>query len=243
MSNLLKVYEQADEIDHEEGRLAFIRYHDLMQTIADKYRFTLQQTTGAFSALSPNNDYIGNLRSLVSVLHGIREGWTVDDVQVSTYRACLHRAWEFAQDADFLTYTKGPKTRAFYQNIIDPQDATPVVVDGHMLSAYIGERMRMTKAVRVFREYSYDDIAHEVRKLAFRLCIVPCQLQAIIWMTWKRIHNVVYEGNLDMFAVGNQWKVMQDLDGLKPFGRRFANMTVEDNSHEKDKEQHPRLFE
>lgn len=213
--NIIKVYDRVDAIDREEGLVAYPRYHESLDYYAKKYRVPLPNVIGAFSALSPNNDYMGNMRSLVTLLEGRRWGAEVEDCTVSTYKACRWRAWQFLHGLDFLKTTKGPKTRSFYQNILDPSDPEPVTIDGHMACISIGKRMTMKEVVRA--RFKYSDLAADFIAAARHVGVLPNQLQAMLWFTWKRIHNVVYQPQLDLFRENNQWGTLVDPAAIRPF--------------------------
>lgn len=221
IANLTNVFEQADAIDVSEGMIAYNRYRNTMFRFAEYYNFPLENVVAAFVALSPNNDYKGNLKSMVTLLHGIRCGWHKEEVTVTTYHACRDRAYYFAIGRNnFLNTTKGPKTRAFFQNILDPTNCSPVTVDGHMLSIWHLKRMTMVQAVRL--RTPYEDVAMGIRQLAFGRCIVPCQVQAILWFTWKRLHNVVYDSQLSLFKSNDQWGTDVMPQTIKPFPRKVV---------------------
>lgn len=219
--NIHRVLDKADEIDIREGLAAYGRYRETMLRFAKHYGCKLESVVAAFVAMSPNNDYKGNLKSLATLLHGIKEGWDLEEITVTTYKACRDRAYSFARcDKDFLEVTRGPKTRSFYQNIIDPSNSSPVTIDGHMLSIWHGRYMTMKEAVR--SRYRYEDVAQGVREVAFMRGFVPCQVQAICWFTWKRIHKAVYDPQLNLFASGDQWGTEVSPVHIKPFTRKVA---------------------
>jgi len=219
-NNINAVLDDADQIDWQEGLLAYDRYNEMMHRLAVHHDFSLDRVTAAFVSLSPNNDYKGNLRSLVSVLTGIKEGLPARLIRVSTYNQCRDRAYAYASgDRQFLDWTKGPKVRAFYQNILEPQSWGPVTVDGHMFSVYLGKRLRMKEAVRY--KLDYDVVAHAVREVAFMRCLLPHQVQAILWFAWKRKHKVLMDDQLDFFGLQEQDQngTLWDVTRLKPYRR------------------------
>lgn len=218
VDNILSVYAKADRIDLEEGMQAYIRYHESLKYYAKHYGVSMPNVIGAFAALSPNNDYVGNLRSLVTLLEGMRRGVLAEHCTVSTYKACRDRAWQFLHGTDFLELTKGKKTRNFYLNILNPYDPEPITIDGHMACVYIGKRMTMKEVVR--SRFKYDVVAEAFRKAAFDIDMIPNQLQATLWFTWKRINRVLYTGDqLDVFADrdGNHWGTIVDPARIRPF--------------------------
>lgn len=216
-SNLKAMYARADEVDRREGALAYLRYNALLGQIAGHYDFEMEQTVAAFAALSPNNDYYGNLRSLVSLLAGIRQNKPCDEITVSTYKACRNRAHGYATGTvSFPETVKGPKIRAFYFNILDPDDKRHVTIDGHMAAAYRAHGGTMKENIVKPREYT--QIARAVKRLASREGLIPNQMQAILWFTRKRLLNVLYDGQYDLFADPNdRWKTLMRIETIKPY--------------------------
>lgn len=193
--NLVWLYDQSDRFDRNEGKQAYFRYHLLMRQFAEHYGFSLDRTVAAFAALSPNSDYYGNLRSLASLLDGINRGAPVSQITVSTYKHCAHRAYRFATgQSDFLTVTKGLKTRAFYKNILEPWNEIDVTIDGHMVAAFKGEQMTMKEAKMT--SGLYRKISFHVQMLARNHGLLPHQMQATLWFTRKRIYNIKHEDQL-----------------------------------------------
>lgn len=217
--NLARVASLIDRIDYTAGLTTYADYHQLLRVLAEQYSTRLENVVGAFVALSPNNDYVNNLRSLVSVLEGLRHQRSRSSVTVSTYKACRDRALDYASGRrDFLLSTTGPKTRAFFLNIMDPTDPKPVTVDGHMVSCWFGQRLRMVEAA--YSSWDYDVIAEGVRQLAAEMHLLPNQLQAMLWFTWKRINNIVYSPQLDLFE--DHWKNRIDPQRINPFMPKAA---------------------
>lgn len=230
--NLHRMFRQADSDDYREGMVAYNRYHVLMCDIARMYGAPLDRTVAAFCALSPNNDYTGNLRSLVTCLDAWSSGRSFDTVQVSTYRHCGERAWSYLDgSAIFLEEVKGLKIRNFYTNVLHPDDPLAVTIDGHMVAAYRGQNLTMKEAIcRTPKEY--NEIAFATRMLSFMECLSPSQYQAIVWFTRKRVFNIKYEGNRDLFLPANDlWRTSRDASSIMPFRPRVAPVTRPPETH------------
>lgn len=208
ISNLLRVWDQSDFTDYTEGMLAYSRYLSTLSRLARRYSHPIESVVGAFAAMSPNNDYMGNLRSVVSLLQGSE--------RTTSYSACRRRAQRCLRGEDFLSFTRGPKTRAFFQNIMDPYDDWPVTVDGHAYCAWVGRRMTM-KAV-VYLGFPYEQVADGFRQAAAVTGVLPCQFQAVLWFTWKRIHNIVYRPQMRLFRQCDQWELDLRPHEIKGFG-------------------------
>lgn len=218
IQNLEKMYALADAIDHNEGQLAYLRYHQLMKAIAAFYNYPLQAVIAVFVSLSPNNDYFGNLRSTLSVLQGLNDGRRSEDITVSTYNHCKERAIEYALGRRcFLEETKGPKILNFYHNILDPNDTRWVTIDGHMTAIWRGENLTMREALVSAREYR--EIASAIKSLAFRMFLVPNQLQAILWFTRKRLFRVKFDPQMDLIRLADNdvWKTIHNIEDIRPY--------------------------
>jgi hypothetical protein len=217
ISNLAAMFDKADSIDIHEGMVAYQRYHDVMADIADTYRYSLERVVAVFVALSPNSDYKGNLRSTVSVLHGLNLGIEHHNIVVSTYNHCKLRAINYATDKHlFLGQVKGPKITNFYHNILNPSDTRWVTIDGHMSAIWQGRDLTMKEAI--IRRSMYNRIAHDVKTFAFKNFILPNQMQAILWFTRKRTAKVRYNPQGSLFAEhGDLWGTIQKARDIVPY--------------------------
>lgn len=221
--HLIAMFERADKVDMREGLLAYGRYNTVMRLLAERWEFPIDRVAAVFCALSPNNDYDNNLRSLVSVLYGMRMGWEVDEVEVSTYRHCLKRAWMYAQGTPFLDDAKGLKIRNFYLNVLYPTDNRYVTIDGHMVAIWRNKNLTMKEAI-CRTKTEYNDIADACKQIAFELFIHPNQFQATCWFARKRLFNIK-QGNAsqyDLLIPGNtdMWRTLRDIETIQPFPRR-----------------------
>ncbi len=224
IKNLARVVDLADDVDLQSGRTSYAKYNKLMRDLADMYGYTVEEVTAVFVSTSPNNDYIGNLRSTVSILDGLNKEMWSNEIVISTYNHCKDRALLYLDGVKFLDHAKGLKIRAFYRNIVDPLDIGPVTVDGHMVGAWTGQRLLMKNAA--ISKSTYKTIEGETRELARHHGLIPNQVQGVIWFTWKRLHNVVYDGNLNLF--NDPWSLDLDVRSIKPYtpkwrSRAFSN--------------------
>lgn len=225
LANLKHLWDQRDEVDHKEGLLAYRRYRTVMRMFAKHYGFPISDVTSAFVALSPNSDYHGNLRSLASVLDGVRHGVPTELITVSTYNACRDRAVSYVNKAvSFRKTVKGPKISAFRDNILRPNTSRLVTVDGHMIAAWHGQELTMKDAARLLKSKAqYMEISDAISELATGEGVAPCQAQAILWLARKRILNVKHESNLDLFwGKDDERRTLCSPEDFKPYERKQA---------------------
>jgi hypothetical protein len=217
IENIEKVLTQADNVDIREGKEAFPNYHSLLRKIAAHYHLGFAQTVAAFVSLSPNNDYMGNLRSLVSLCKGINDGTPVETIGTSAYRHCLMRAHLYLTgEKDFLLETKGLKITNFYCNILLPKDRRFVTIDGHMHNIWRGEPRPLKGSSCTPARYA--EIVSDINKVARSHKLIPNQVQAITWFTWKRINKILYDSQISLFATGEDyWGLKLDPKDLRPY--------------------------
>jgi len=97
-----------------------------------------------------------------------------------------------ATEDQYLAILNGRKVTNFYLSIIGDSDA--VCVDGHAYSIWVGERISTNKTpaigVVLYREISADYVnATKAINRAEGTNYTAAQIQAITWVTHKRIHN------------------------------------------------------
>lgn len=217
-SNILKTLDQADAVDVNEGRLAYFRYNEVLRNLAAYYDVPFPETVAAFAALSPNNDYLGNLRSTATLLKYFRTV-PIDRIVCTTYNGCRDRAATYLTGASFLGTVAGKKIRSFYSNILNPLGSPDVTIDGHAVNVWRNRRINLQKVAAKDR-FNYDRVAADYRRAASDVGLLPHQVQAITWFAWKRIHKIIYPGRqFELFrdASSDFWKTIVDPESIATF--------------------------
>lgn len=218
INNILSVYERSTEYERSHGKIYYRTTHDrILSHIAgygthiSGYVITAERAIGAFCALSPNNDESGNYRDLVTVIAASHKRMQFEDFSVSTWAPNKLKAWRILRYGESpLKVLGGDKVRSFYRNILNPLDPVPVTIDGHCYNIYRGERRPLVSRRKtqtgevkispaVDEGLTYKEVARAYRSAAMSLEILPNQLQATVWHTWKRIHNILYNPQIKMF--------------------------------------------
>lgn len=197
VDNLKLTLQQANKHDVAVGHAAYARYNRIITLMATQTGATPRTAAAVFSALSPNNDYFGNLRDAHTLLRAAAQGRTLGDFKVSTYGHNKRKAWAIAHGIEPLEVIVAPKTRSFFLNVADPNDPQPVTIDGHMYNIWSNKRQNLVGLK--WRKSQYEEIAEDVRKLAREQGCVPCQMQAILWHTWRRIHRIKTTAQLSLW--------------------------------------------
>jgi hypothetical protein len=199
IANLKLVLEQALPSDIAAGLDSYAKYNRIMCRLAGHCATTTGTASGVFAALSPNNDYHGNLRDAHTLLQAARKNMALSEFSVSTYGQNKRKAWQIAQGADPLKLITARKTRSFFLNIVDPADPVPVTVDGHMLNIW---RRRKDKLVGLRAPASlYDQVAEDTRTVAREFGCLPSQMQGILWLTHRRMHGIKSNCQLEFWDV------------------------------------------
>lgn len=186
--NVQKVLDAATELEWNEGKLAYQLYHDTLSEIAAATNLPVNRVAGCFSALSPNSDYLGNLRSAKTVCLGYAGGKSESSCTVSTYKHNRAKAWRILDGEHFYSVYKGLKVRNFWRNLTEPDNPEAITIDGHMNNIWEGRARVMSDSG--LSRLRYDKLAWEFRRVAKAENLLPCQLQAILWLTWKRLNRI-----------------------------------------------------
>jgi hypothetical protein len=213
--NILGVYSLRDQTDASEGLRAYKMYNETMRLFAHAYFTDVYAVSGIFAALSPMNDYKGNLRSLKTVLEAKKAKLLdcPDRFTVTTTNPNKRKAIEIAKgSAPIVVFKTANKVRNFYVNISNPNDRYAVTIDRHMIGVWQGFRDKEGRVP------DYDIVANDFRKAANMVSVLPNQLQACCWFVWKRIHSIVYDPQQDLFQMpDNIWRSITKPDDIEAF--------------------------
>jgi len=186
MKHLEHYYQAAIEIEIQEGLQWYGKAHNVIRALADKYKLPVDVCIAVCSALSPRCIWEQNIVDAEKVFKyhvGKRKG----SVSVTTYPQNLKKALNILESNNSQVFT-ALKTSNFFQNILNPSDCNYVTVDGHAINAYYGKVGSVKN--KYFTPKHYNRIAKAYKKLAAKYNLLPCQIQAIIWLSFKRINNI-----------------------------------------------------
>ncbi len=183
--------------DIEQGKNWYQRAYDLAVQLMHAYNgITLGQCVGVIAALSPNNKWERNCNDAEAMIKAWSKGCDPKSVKVCTFNknkekaaAILDLPDEFTTE-DIETILSGRKVVAFYRCIMGFNDT--VCVDGHAYAIWLGERVPTTKTPSISATL-YETITRayvNTASVSFDLvgeCLTPAQVQAVTWVTYRRL--------------------------------------------------------
>lgn len=172
--NILTVLENATPDQHASGMDWYAFAHTFATDIAAG---DIVRGAGVIAALSPQKEWGLNMRLAARAFaEGVATGNTGN---------CNDKANAILAGANPLDVLgNGLKTRNFYLNILDPSDAHPVTIDRHAYDIALGERAVGNKRLGL-TPTRYDAFCEAYRVAASVAGILPQQLQAVTWETWR----------------------------------------------------------
>ena len=166
--------------------------------IANKYGLRTEVVAGVIAALSPNNRWERNIVDAEAIIKCWAAGGTRTDilnVKVCTYGKMKAKAVDIlTRDIPIVEILNGKKIIEFFNCITNPL-LNDVCIDGHAYSVWFGQRLTMKevppigKKLRLQIKTDYRDAAAFINE-ELGTCYTPATIQAITWVTHKRIHNV-----------------------------------------------------
>jgi hypothetical protein len=190
MNNLEKIFKQAIPVEIENGKKWYQEANDTLKELSVKYNLKPEIVFAVCSALSPRCIWNQNIIDTENVLnwfttkyHGVNRNLP----KVTTYGQNLRKAIDILKTENTDVFVSR-KTFNFFNNILNPENTDYVTIDGHGINAYYNKLGIVEN--KHFTPRYYDRIAKAYIKGANKYGLLPCQFQAIIWLTFKRIHNI-----------------------------------------------------
>jgi hypothetical protein len=122
----------------------------------------------------------------IPVAHDIAATGTVG-TDAFTTDANVVKALAIKNGADPLTVLVGNKVRAFYASIIAKGETDAVCVDRHAMAIVAGRKLTDREQGGIINVGVYDAVALAYVDAAAALGLAPAVLQAITWVTWRRL--------------------------------------------------------
>jgi len=190
--NIKAVYDLSTIKEREDGRLWYPQALKIARGLAARYRVSLECSAGVLAALSPRNKWTRNCtdcEAMISLFKADPE--SAADYKACTFGANKKKALRILTENPIkservLEILSGPKLKEFYSCIMGLPE---ICIDGHAFSLWDGGRITLAKipsiGVKLRREIKKD-----YESVATDLNIPGSELQAVTWVTWRRIHGV-----------------------------------------------------
>ena len=166
--------------------------------ISDKYDLRTETVVGGIAALSPNNRWERNIVDAEAIIKCWAAGGTRTDmlaVKCCTYGKMKAKAVDIlTRDIPIIEILNGKKLIEFFNCITNPS-LNDVCIDGHAYSVWFGKRLTMKevppigKKLRSQIKTDYRDATSFINE-ELDEHYTPADIQAITWVTHKRINNV-----------------------------------------------------
>ena len=193
VNNIKAVYLLATTQEKIDGASWYESAHKIALNLADDYGLTLQTTAGVITSLSPRNKWSRNVIDAENLIETfVRDPENAVNIKVCTFGKNKEKALNILKaDQDFYTENvrdilKGPKLIEFFNCILGVED---VCIDGHAYCIFNGSRTSL-KDVPSIGVKMRKEIKSDFKKAAAKFNISPAEMQAITWVTWRRIYGV-----------------------------------------------------
>jgi hypothetical protein len=184
-SNLKAIWQQARTEEILNGLSWYTTAHNQCEAISYYYGLPLHTVAAIVSALSPRNKWVRNLQDCEQV---IMKRW---DSSVGTFNRNKEKAIFLADNPQYshqdnLNLLVGLKTQSFCDNLAYPYQSQLVTVDSHAYNAYKGT----AGIIKGISKQDYILVSQAYQTLASKLDLRPLQLQAVVWLTYRRLNGI-----------------------------------------------------
>jgi hypothetical protein len=190
--HILAIYKLANPSEIKHGLTWYVNALTDCRNIANDLDLPIHIVVGVVSALSPNNKWERNIINAKDLCTAFINGNDMDSIKVSTYHKMKQKAWHILETMpsyeETITILNGKKIVSFFRNISG--DETDITIDGHARNIYYNDRQGLTTPNTNIKKSEYKDIQKAYLRASKKLGIKAYELQAITWVTWRRIHGI-----------------------------------------------------
>ena len=183
--NITKAYRLASEDDRRAGEQWYARAREFAATLDTD----VSRAVGVIAAISPMMPWPRNQSLAREIYAGRRDG---------CLSANLNKAVRILNGESPLDVLSGEKVRAFYLNIMGIDNDDAVTVDRHAIM--VAENRNIPSDALKFNKGAMRQYASEYRNAARILSrevgypLTPAQVQATVWVWWRKNHSLSYHG-------------------------------------------------
>lgn len=193
VQNIKAVYGLAGAAEVADGLAWYGVARCVAQTIAEDYGLPADQVIGVLAALSPRNKWSRNILDCEQLVAAYVAGGACQarDTKVCTFGANKEKGIQILETdartlSAVLNILSGPKLREFASCIAGLDD---VCIDGHAWCVWQGSRVTLKDVPRISAKLR-KEIKEDYAMAAAELGLKASEVQAVTWVTWRRIHGV-----------------------------------------------------
>lgn len=192
INSILRFYELASLSEIQDGLTWYAEANKYAKELGKRFNLSIQQVAGLIAVFSPQAGWVENKRYTVSFLYqpNIR---VRSQVQTNKAKSIL----KLNNEADIYnaqsTQDKAFKTKAFFKNILNPDLDDSVTIDRHAIASCIQHPDNVSALDQSYGQLTaqqYEFFQSCYIKAARQVNVLPHQLQAIVWVTYRRIRKL-----------------------------------------------------
>ena len=186
-NHILAAYMRSSDADRADG----LAWYDNARTLASVLSPNdIARGAGVIAALSPMTSWPLNVKRATEVFDtGTTKGLTRN----------VDKAVRIYNGESPLSVLSGDKVRAFYLNIMGVHTVDAVTVDRHAIDVACGNVLSDTERAAAIRgKAGYGKVASMYVEAASVIGggITPAQLQAVVWVYWRRNVAHAFHGDV-----------------------------------------------
>lgn len=178
LKNIELVYSRCTSNDLNSGKTWYENAKSFSIYLSKKYEITELQAAGVIAALSPMKSWDVNTRIAEEFIETNGNTNVHTSVQTGKAKTILTNSVIPEEVEQVLG---GLKTTNFFHNIYNPENEEAVTIDRHHLNVCYA------KDVTTCTNKQYEFLKKNTIIFAKRVNMIPSELQATLWVCWKRI--------------------------------------------------------
>lgn len=186
--NIREVWKRASASNITEGFNWYLKANRIATRISGG---NVSKGAGVIAALSPQLNWDRNVALASEFFKGNFGGTFSSNVlkakRIIGGESPLHVLWHNGQ--------RYHKTANFYECILNGGTSRSVVVDRHAGATALGREMTKDEQHLWLRGTRYIELEMAYRRVADELGIYPAQLQAIVWIVWRKEKGIKDKDN------------------------------------------------
>ena len=160
-----------------EDALWYVKANRYCRSLSEKYNVSTIQVAGIVAALSPLKNWDINKQIADDFLRTGTAG------HIKFQLSKCHRIMQTTNLTEICEILNGNKIVSFFLNIVDPGADEQVTIDSHAVGIAVNKYLGSVQITK----NQYEFFANCYRIAARELEVLPLELQAITWVTWRKL--------------------------------------------------------